>query len=751
MRSTFIGRELEISQIDELFEAKSGGLFSLYGENGSGKTFLLKKLRHKYRHSAQIYLNCNPLPVVESAIEFLLFLGQLSTGFKNFEKAVKVVEEHIQHKHKITHHEELLLLEALSKDCKLHPIIFVDSYETLLNESQIYVQKIESHYCKLDKQIEIYKENIAYNKWLIRLLQYLKQQGALLIIAGVTLDAWQRNQNKLSLFNHQEILKFARTVGLKHLIEENHIAVAKILSLLSFNGNPLWLKLACHFLLLEMKNGKNLIQLINTTEVIEDFFLIFNTEIESQNLTNNTHNCKLALFKRVMPPPQEKLWIMALPRHLDDEIFNCLFGSQGEILRYALDNFGLLTSSSTDKNSFVLHNEIKKLLLNHAQSQHLLRGTTTKNTHRNLAGLYQKRHFQQGFKNDDVLIEQLYHQLMANYNAEVELEHIDRPQLLITLIKALEEGEAYIQMSQVFFRLISINPNHDEAWYSLGISLSKQGYFKEAIVAYQKQLHINPKHEPAWKNMGFAFYQTGEVENAVNAYQKKLSITPEYFDSWDEIATTLFQKNKLQRSVDGYRQKIFENPVHETAYYNLGVALKKMGRLKEAIDAYKKQLEINPRHERAWNNLGTSFFQQGSYAEAKTAFSKALNINPTYLYALSNDAELALVQNDKKRCLQHIEEILGLVGNQTEEFVICRFLTWLGSPEESYQAILEGIETRQPSNYFDWNFDSLEAVIQRLPQSKQTIARNFISYFSNNLSFPALQESLKEIDTVKLG
>lgn len=741
MQSIFIGRESELSKIDELFQAKCGGLFSIRGQSGSGKTFLLETLRAKYRQNAQFYLDCKQLPLIETAVEFLLHIARHGSGMKNLEEAAGLLEGNNNQKSvQAAGNPENLLLEALIKDCKLQPVIFVDAYECLLEESQIFVRKIDCNYSKFNRWQGGNKECLLYSEWLVRLLQLLRQQGALLIVAGIRLDGWQENPCELKNFSDQEIVEFAATMELNPYIDENRVAVARILSMLSFGGNPLWLRLACHFLLLELKNGKDLIQLIHV-DVVEDFLSVSRTGNGAGSSEYN--GCKLALLNRVMPPNQEKLWLVALSRQLDSEIFNCLFDTQGEILRYALNNFGLLAASSMGNGYKRLHSEIRELLLNYARSEGFLDSFDSKNMHRRLAALYQHRHLQQGFENNALLVEQLYHQLMAGSSADAELEHIEQPFLLVALSKALEDIGEYSRMTQVFFRLISIAPDHEQAWYSLGTTLSKQGYYREAIVAYQKQLHLVPEHEASWKNMGFAFYQIGEVEQAVNSYQKNIAIIPDHTQAWEDITTALFEKSRLQKNIDNYRQKLTENPEHETAYYNMGVAFKKLGRLEEAIDAYKRQLEINPQHDRAWNNLGTSLFLQGSYAEARMAFVKALEINPIYLYALTNDAELALVQNDVARCRKNVEAILKLVGDKTEEFVVCPFLLWLASPEKSYQPILQAIESRQPKNYFNWNFDSLETVIQRLSFPKQEIARSFISYFSNDLSYSGLQENLK--------
>jgi len=206
----------------------------------------------------------------------------------------------------------------------------------------------------------------------------------------------------------------------------------------------------------------------------------------------------------------------------------------------------------------------------------------------------------------------------------------------------------------------------------------------------------------------------------------------------------LDKKEDLEESVAIYRQKLIDNPTHQTAYYNMGGLLKKLGRLDQAIDAYQYQLEMNPLHEKSWNNMGTTFFQQGNYQEAKIAFIKALEIEPSFLLALTNISELALIQQDIELCNHYINKILKLVGDNADEFSVAHFFIWLTAVEKSYQPVLTAIERRDPNLNFDWDFKEIEPVIKGLRKSKQKIAECFIRYFTNQLSFSALQERLKD-------
>ena len=249
-----------------------------------------------------------------------------------------------------------------------------------------------------------------------------------------------------------------------------------------------------------------------------------------------------------------------------------------------------------------------------------------------------------------------------------------------------------------FNKTITIKPNHESAWNNLGIALRRLGKFDEAVAAYQKQLAINPNHELAWNNLGNSLFNLGKLDEAVAAYQKQLAI----------------------------------NPNHEDAWNNLGSALSNLGKLDEAVTPYQKQLAINPNHKWTWYNLGTIYFKQNKLSLAQQSYTKALEINAEDISTLSNDAELALIQQDNKRCLQRIEQALALVTKKDHKYIILPFLAWLAEPTGSYQPILNAIAQLDPAVKITWDFSVTEPAIQRLTTAQQNTARQFIAYFQGN-------------------
>lgn len=62
----------------------------------------------------------------------------------------------------------------------------------------------------------------------------------------------------------------------------------------------------------------------------------------------------------------------------------------------------------------------------------------------------------------------------------------------------------------------------------LGISLRKQGRWKDAVTEYKKALKIAPKAEGLYYNMGMAYAEGQDYETAITCMQKVLTINPQF-------------------------------------------------------------------------------------------------------------------------------------------------------------------------------------------------------------------------------
>jgi protein O-GlcNAc transferase len=65
-------------------------------------------------------------------------------------------------------------------------------------------------------------------------------------------------------------------------------------------------------------------------------------------------------------------------------------------------------------------------------------------------------------------------------------------------------------------------------YFRQGLTLSRQGRWKEAIAAYKESLRLNPGNAQTYLNLGFVYYELGYDREAQEAFDKasKLQARP---------------------------------------------------------------------------------------------------------------------------------------------------------------------------------------------------------------------------------
>jgi tetratricopeptide (TPR) repeat protein len=64
--------------------------------------------------------------------------------------------------------------------------------------------------------------------------------------------------------------------------------------------------------------------------------------------------------------------------------------------------------------------------------------------------------------------------------------------------------------------------------FRLGLTLSGQGQWKEAVAAYKESLRVNPDNAQTYLNLGFVYYELGYDREAQEAFDRasKLQARP---------------------------------------------------------------------------------------------------------------------------------------------------------------------------------------------------------------------------------
>jgi predicted TPR repeat methyltransferase len=197
----------------------------------------------------------------------------------------------------------------------------------------------------------------------------------------------------------------------------------------------------------------------------------------------------------------------------------------------------------------------------------------------------------------------------------------------------------------------------------------QMGQLPEAARLYQEVLSANPAHVEALYSLGMIFFQTNQLEQAETLFGQVLSVAPFFADAFCMRGVTLVKQGRAEEALSSFKQAISIKPDFVEALSNHATTLVQMGRYSEGLSELDRVLALNPQHALSWNNRGNALFAQKRYVEALESYDKALAIYPEFPDAKLNRL---FALGDLKRATPEFPEILvaqGLELMRRQQFV----------------------------------------------------------------------------------
>lgn len=253
--SAFIERTEHLDYFEKLRHAQMGGTYILQGAAGVGKSILLRQCRLicKKENHEFLSLDLEKFLPATNAAETLQNFGKTFNHWVSFQQLLKSFKIHFPNNSNITEHyqqplleitdtqpkiqkksfdlfhvlsfwkktqqnqlntnikhPELFLLENLKLLCQTQPVFFVDAYEQVYENPRLSQHRLQivldfhgSQLIPLNQP-----EQPLFVDWLDGLLEWLVEQGAIVVIAGRQFSkTWERYQIPLlSISNPQPFL-----------------------------------------------------------------------------------------------------------------------------------------------------------------------------------------------------------------------------------------------------------------------------------------------------------------------------------------------------------------------------------------------------------------------------------------------------------------------------------------------------------------------------------------------------------------
>ena len=151
---------------------------------------------------------------------------------------------------------------------------------------------------------------------------------------------------------------------------------------------------------------------------------------------------------------------------------------------------------------------------------------------------------------------------------------------------------------------------------NLGSTLYSQGKMQEAIAEFREVTRINPDHAEAFYSLGVVLGDLEKLDEAMVAYRKAIQIKHDYLEAHGNLGGILRKQGKLDEAIAEYRLAVESQPDSALARYKLGHALSDKAKWVEAAVEYRAAIRHEPKYAEAHCNLGLALLKLGHPVEA---------------------------------------------------------------------------------------------------------------------------------------
>ena len=196
-----------------------------------------------------------------------------------------------------------------------------------------------------------------------------------------------------------------------------------------------------------------------------------------------------------------------------------------------------------------------------------------------------------------------------------QLQPQDIPTLDI-LGKAYWRAKNYSGVTQVFNRIMAINPGSPEAHFMLGLAYDTTSREDDAYKEFQAALAADPNYPGVHSSLGLIDWRLHKVPQAKAEFQQELARYPNDPISNYMMGKILRRQNQPGLALPYLQAAIAANPNYTNALLELGQCHIMLNQPMEALKPLKRATEVDPAFAQAHFVLGTALSMLGDTAAA---------------------------------------------------------------------------------------------------------------------------------------
>ena len=168
-------------------------------------------------------------------------------------------------------------------------------------------------------------------------------------------------------------------------------------------------------------------------------------------------------------------------------------------------------------------------------------------------------------------------------------------------------------------RLIRAYPLEVEAYTRLGVLLTGEHRFDEAMRVFRRGLAVDPESADLWNRIGGLYDGIGQSSDGIAARRKYVALQPLEPNAHDSLGFSLAIAGQYDAAIASYRRALELKPDFDVALIHLGNALVQTGRYREGDETFRQYIKVASsadETERGYVSLATSAYQRGRVREA---------------------------------------------------------------------------------------------------------------------------------------
>ena len=221
-------------------------------------------------------------------------------------------------------------------------------------------------------------------------------------------------------------------------------------------------------------------------------------------------------------------------------------------------------------------------------------------------------------------------------------------------LRRFSEATAVARMAVVFHRGLA------RAHHALGMSLLKEGKFKDAVTAFDEAVAIDPAPADTWINRGVALRESGSVTEAEASYRRALEIAPHDAIAVNNLANAVSTQGRLAEAVTLYRRAVELDSDYADAKANLGLAMRDAEDTEGALAFFEEAVAQHPDHVVLLNAYGNTLRQADRLNDAIATLTHAITVGPHYAEAFNNLGLAYAMHHKPERAAEYLKRAAEL-------------------------------------------------------------------------------------------